>query len=68
MRATHKGLTGNARKAFIKTCLSADGEAAAAKPMSSQQEKMKTCNAAATAKNLKGADRQTFMSTCLSAK
>ena len=32
-----------------------------------QQEKMKTCNADATAKQLKGDDRQAFMKTCLSA-
>jgi psiF repeat-containing protein len=32
----------------------------------SQQEKMKTCNAAADTKSLKGDDRKTFMQTCLS--
>jgi len=32
-----------------------------------QQEKMKTCNADASAKNLKGAERKDFMKTCLSA-
>jgi hypothetical protein len=32
----------------------------------SQQEKMKTCNADASAKGLKGADRETYMKTCLS--
>ena len=32
----------------------------------SQQQKMKDCNAQATAKNLKGDDRKAFMSTCLS--
>jgi len=37
----------------------------AAKPANSQQEKMKTCNADATAKGLKGADRKSFMSSCL---
>jgi hypothetical protein len=30
-----------------------------------QQERMKTCNAEATAKGLKGADRKTFMKRCL---
>ncbi|MFK3773683.1 PsiF family protein [Pseudomonas sp. NPDC089406] len=30
-----------------------------------QQEKMKTCNADATAKALKGDERKAFMSTCL---
>jgi hypothetical protein len=33
-----------------------------------QQEKMKTCNADATAKGLKGDERKTFMSSCLGAK
>jgi psiF repeat len=33
----------------------------------SQQTKMKTCNADATAKSLKGDDRKAFMKTCLSA-
>ena len=40
--------------------------AAAAKPANSQQEKMKTCNADATAKGLKGAERKSYMKTCLS--
>jgi len=39
---------------------------AAAKPANSQQEKMKACNAEATAKALKGDERKTFMSSCLS--
>jgi len=34
----------------------------------SQQEKMKTCNADASAKGLKGDARKTFMSDCLKAK
>jgi hypothetical protein len=33
-----------------------------------QQEKMKTCNADATAQQLKGDERQAFMKTCLSGK
>ena len=33
-----------------------------------QQEKMKTCNADASAKALKGDERKAFMSTCLKAK
>ncbi len=32
-----------------------------------QQEKMKKCNADASAKSLKGDDRKTFMSECLKA-
>jgi hypothetical protein len=31
-----------------------------------QQQKMKDCNAQATARNLKGDERKTFMSSCLS--
>jgi len=38
----------------------------AAKPANSQQEKMKTCNAEATAKGMHGAGRKSYMSTCLS--
>ena len=33
-----------------------------------QQEKMKTCNADATAKTLKGDERKAFMSDCLKKK
>lgn len=33
-----------------------------------QQDKMKTCNADATAKTLKGDERKAFMSNCLKAK
>jgi len=32
----------------------------------SQQEKMKTCNADASAKGLAGSDREAYMKTCLS--
>ena len=49
---------GDERKAFMKTCLSAD------KPMT-QQDKMKKCNTDATGK--KGDERKAFMKTCLSA-
>ena len=63
--AAEKGLKGDARKTFMKTCLS--GGSAAAPAGATQQEKMKTCNAGANAKGLKGEARQTFMKTCLSA-
>ena len=65
--AKAKGLKGDDRKAFMKTCLSASGSATepAAKG-NSQQEKMKSCNADAKTKGLKGADRKAFMKTCLS--
>ena len=48
---------GDERKAFMKTCLSAD--------KMSQQDKMKKCNTDATGK--KGDERKAFMKTCLSA-
>src|SRR5262245_17887733 len=54
---------GDERKAFMSECLKA---APAAAPMS-QQDKMKKCNADATAKSLKGDERKTFMSDCLKA-
>jgi hypothetical protein len=57
--AKAKNLTGDDRKAFMKTCLSA-------KKGNSQQEKMKSCNADAKTKGLTGADRKAFMKTCLS--
>lgn len=71
--AKTKALTGADRKAFMKTCLSKDGAAAAAAPATAavssakatQQQKMKDCNAEAATKSLKGADRKSFMSTCL---
>jgi len=62
--AKTKNLSGDDRKAFMKSCLSANGASAPAKT-NSQQEKMKTCNADATTKNLKGDDRKKFMSDCL---
>ena len=61
--ASTKGLKGEERQTFMKTCLSHEG---AATKGNSQQEKMKTCNADANTKGLKGADRQTFMKSCLS--
>jgi hypothetical protein len=64
--ATAKSLTGDDRKAFLKTCLSAAPAAApAAKVLTPQQQKMKDCNATATTQGLKGSARKTFMSTCL---
>ena len=53
-----KGVKGDERKAFMKTCLSNKTEAAP-----TQQSKMKTCNV--EAKGKKGAERKTFMSECL---
>jgi hypothetical protein len=61
--AKTKGLTGDDRKAFMKSCLSATQPTAKG---NSQQEKMKTCNASASTKGLTGDDRNAFMKTCLS--
>jgi psiF repeat len=61
--AKAKNLSGDDRKAFMKTCLSAAPPAAA--PMNSQQQKMKDCNASAKTQGLSGDARQQFMSSCL---
>ena len=63
--ATTQGLTGDDRKAFMKTCLSSSTNPAPTG--NTQQQKMKTCNADATTKGLKGDDRKAYMKTCLSA-
>jgi len=60
--ASGKGLTGDDRKAFMKTCLSKKPSATG----NSQQQKMTSCNADASGKGLTGDDRQAFMKTCLS--
>jgi hypothetical protein len=52
-----EGKKGDERKAFMKTCLSAE--------KMSQQDKMKKCNTDATGK--KGDERKAFMKSCLSA-
>lgn len=62
--ATSKALKGDARKAFMKDCLSAKPVA----DVNPQQNKMKTCNADPKAKTLKGDERKAFMKTCLSGK
>ncbi len=62
-QAKTESLSGDARKSFMKTCLS--NQPAAAPKLNSQQQKMKQCNADAKTKGLAGADRKTFMSTCL---
>ncbi len=50
------GKKGDARKTFMKECLSADAQP-------TQQTKMKTCNV--DAKGMKGDERKKFMSGCL---
>ncbi|MFO7543165.1 MAG: PsiF family protein [Thiobacillus sp.] len=84
--AGKKSLSGDARKAFMKSCLSGAAAtpatpavaakteatpAIAAKPaagLTSQQQRMKDCNAEAKAKEMKGDPRKTFMKSCLSNK
>ena len=67
--AAKQNLKGDARKTFMKECLSAKKEAAEEKKAATpQQEKMKQCNAEAKAKDLKGDARKKFMSECLKAK
>jgi hypothetical protein len=61
--AEAKGIKGDERKTFMKSCLS--GDQAAAKPVNAQQGKMKSCNADAASKSLKGDERKQFMSSCL---
>lgn len=63
--AAAKKLEGDARKAFMKDCLSAEHKGASS-AQTAQQEKMKACNKQAGEKNLKGDERKKFMSSCLS--
>jgi hypothetical protein len=63
--AGDKQLAGDARKQFMKSCLSGKSDAKPA-ATTTQQDKMKSCNEEAGKKNLKGDDRKKFMSTCLS--
>ncbi len=65
-QAGDQKLAGDARKGFMKSCLSAGSSAPAAKTLTPQQQKMKTCNADPKAKTLKGAERKAFMKSCLS--
>ena len=64
--AKAKGLKGDDRKAYMKTCLSGSAAATADKQLTPQQQKMKTCSTDAKAKGLKGDDRKAYMKTCLS--
>ncbi|WP_141058701.1 PsiF family protein [Stenotrophomonas rhizophila] len=60
--AKNKGKTGEDYKSAQKACLSGPAPVATA-----PQERMKTCNADASAKKLAGDARKTFMSGCLKA-
>lgn len=61
------GKTGDARKAFMSSCLKGDAPAAAAsgKELTPQQQRMRDCNAQAKGKT--GDARKQFMSSCLKA-
>ena len=61
--AKTQSLSGDARKSFMKTCLS--NQPAAEPKLNSQQQKMKQCNADAKTKGLAGPERKKFMSGCL---
>jgi hypothetical protein len=60
--AGDRALQGEARKTFMKACLS--GQTV---PATRQQIRMIDCNRQAQEKALKGDERQAFMKTCLSA-
>ena len=62
--AKTQDLKGDARKAFMKDCLSGK-EAEAAPAKTTQQNKMTQCNKEAGEKALKGDERKKFMSDCL---
>lgn len=67
--AGKKSLSGDARKDFMKSCLSGASDAKpAAGGATSQQQRMKDCNAEAKSKEMKGDARKAFMKTCLSNK
>lgn len=59
-------LKGDARKTFMKSCLSGAPAATAAAP-TTPQERMKSCNAQAKTQALSGDARKSFMKTCLKA-
>ena len=54
--------------AFGLACGTAQAADTAAKPTTTQQSRMKTCNADAKAQKLKGTERKSFMSQCLKGK
>jgi hypothetical protein len=67
--AAKQTLKGDARKTFMKSCLSGKTAAApAAKSVTPQQQRMKDCNTEARTKDMKGDARKAFMKSCLSNK
>jgi hypothetical protein len=65
LAASAKKLKGEERKAFVKSCLTAEAGAAkpAAQTQPQPQQKMKDCNKQAGSR--KGGERKTFLSACL---
>jgi hypothetical protein len=59
--ATAQQLTGDERKAFMKSCLSG-------KKLTAQQQRMSDCSKNAASQNLAGEARKKFMSECLKNK
>ena len=66
--AKAKDMKGDARKDFMKSCLSNKPAAEPKKDMTAQQSKMGDCNKEAKAKDMKGDARKAFMKGCLSNK
>ena len=64
--AGQKQLSGDARKAFMKSCLSGGSQTEG--KATTQQQRMKDCNAEASGKQMKGDARKVFMKSCLSGK
>ena len=62
--AKTQDLKGDARKSFMKDCLSTK-KPEETSAQTTQQGKMKQCNKEAADKALKGDDRKKFMSDCL---
>lgn len=60
-----KGMKGEQHKKFMSECLKKGHGTTAAHKNSTQQEKMKSCNAEAKSKKLSGTARKQFMSECL---
>ncbi|OZA28332.1 MAG: phosphate-starvation-inducible protein PsiF [Hydrogenophilales bacterium 17-64-11] len=65
VEAGKQSLAGDARKAFMKSCLSGATQSG---EKITQQQRMKNCNAEATGKQMKGDSRKAFMKSCLSGK
>lgn len=63
-QAGAKKMEGDARKAFMSSCLKGGTDAKGEK-MSAQQGRMKDCNKQASDRKMKGDERKAFMQGCL---